>query len=59
MKVLTHRPRYIEAAVIPEFGKGTCSAAEATEIVPTTQSTKESTIVLKVLTVEPVERKIE
>jgi hypothetical protein len=45
MKVLTHRPRYIEPAVIPEFGKGTCSAAEAKEIVPTTQSTKESTIV--------------
>jgi hypothetical protein len=35
MKVLTHRPCYIEPAVIPEFGKGTCSVAEAKEIVPT------------------------
>jgi hypothetical protein len=59
MKVLTHRPRYIEPAVIPEFGKGTCSAAEAKEIVPTAQSTKELIIVSKVPTVEPVEGKIE
>jgi hypothetical protein len=59
MKVLTHRPCYIEPAKILEFGKGTCSAAEAKEIVPTVQSTKEPTIVPKVLTVEPVERKIE
>jgi hypothetical protein len=48
MKVLTHWPHYIEPVVIPEFGKGTCLAAEAKEIVPTVQSTK-----------EPVERKIE
>jgi hypothetical protein len=59
MKVLSHRPRYIETTVIPEFGKGTCSAAEAKETVPTVQSTKELTIVPKVLIVEPVERKIE
>jgi hypothetical protein len=59
MKVLTHRPRYIEPTMIPKFGKGTCSAAEAKEIVSTVQSTKEPTIVPKVLRVEPVERKIE
>jgi hypothetical protein len=59
MKVLTHRPRYIEPAVIPEFGKGTSSSAEVKETVPTAQSSKEPTIVPKVLTVEPVERKIE
>jgi hypothetical protein len=29
IKVLTHRPRYIETAVVPEFGEGTSSAAEA------------------------------
>jgi hypothetical protein len=34
MKVLTHRPRYIEPVVIHEFGKGTSSAAEAKETVP-------------------------
>jgi hypothetical protein len=59
MKVLTHRSRYIEPAVIPEFGKGTSSSAEAKETVPTAQSSKEPTVVPKVLTVEPVERKIE
>jgi hypothetical protein len=34
MKVLTHRPRYIEPAVIPEFGEGASSAAETKETVP-------------------------
>jgi hypothetical protein len=34
MKVLTHRPRYIEPVVIPKFVKGTSSAAEAKESVP-------------------------
>jgi hypothetical protein len=29
VKVLTHRPRYIEPAVVPEFGEGTSSASEA------------------------------
>jgi hypothetical protein len=40
MKVLTHRPRYIEPAVIPEFGKGTSSAAEAKETVPVVRALK-------------------
>jgi hypothetical protein len=26
MKVLTHRPRYVELAVVPEFGQGTSSS---------------------------------
>src|SRR5688500_11263297 len=26
MKVLTHRPRYVEPAVVPEFGQGTSSS---------------------------------
>jgi hypothetical protein len=59
MKVLTHRPRYIEPAVIPEFGKGTSLAAEAKETVPIAQSTEEPTVVPKVLTVEPVGMKID
>jgi hypothetical protein len=29
VKVLTHRSRYIEPVVVPEFGEGTSSAAEA------------------------------
>jgi hypothetical protein len=31
VKVLTHRPHYIEPAVVPEFGAGSSSATEATE----------------------------
>jgi hypothetical protein len=31
MKVLTHRPRYIEPAVVPDFVAGSSSAAEATQ----------------------------
>jgi hypothetical protein len=34
VKVLTHRPRYIEPAVVPEFGAGPSSATEATETAP-------------------------
>jgi hypothetical protein len=34
LKVLTHRPRYIEPAVIPEFGEGTSSAAKTKETIP-------------------------
>jgi hypothetical protein len=58
MKVLTHRPRYIEPAAIPEFGEGTSSAAETKETVPTTQITEEPTVIPKVLTVGLVETKI-
>jgi hypothetical protein len=29
VKVLTHQPRYIEPAVVPEFGEGASSTAEA------------------------------
>jgi hypothetical protein len=34
MKVLTHRPRYIEPIVIPEFGGGASSAVETKETIP-------------------------
>jgi hypothetical protein len=33
-KVLTHRPRYIEPATVPEFVGGTSSATEAKEPTP-------------------------
>jgi hypothetical protein len=58
MKVLTHRPCYIEPIVIPEFGEGTSLAAETKETVPTAQITEESTVMPKVLTVGLVETKI-
>jgi hypothetical protein len=35
VKVLTHRPRYIELAVVPEFGGEASSATEAKEPAPT------------------------
>jgi hypothetical protein len=47
MKVLTHRPRYIETAVVPEFGERTCSAVEAEQAAPAIQSVEESTIAPK------------
>jgi hypothetical protein len=59
MKVLIHRPRYIEPAVTPEFGEGASSAAETKENVPTAQSTKEPAAMPKVLTVGLVETKVD
>jgi hypothetical protein len=40
VKVLTHRPRFIEPAIVPEFGGETSSATEAKESV-VTQKTEE------------------
>jgi hypothetical protein len=57
IKVLTHRPRYIELVVVPEFGEGTSSTAEAKQATPTVQSAEESIVVSKVLTVGPAEAK--
>jgi hypothetical protein len=37
MKVLTHRPRYIEPVVVPEFGGEASSAAESRETAPPMQ----------------------
>jgi hypothetical protein len=57
VKVLTHRPRYIEPAIVPEFGEGTSSAAEVRQTAPIVQSAEESTVVPKVPTVGPAEAK--
>jgi hypothetical protein len=59
VKVLTHRPRYIEPVVVPEFGAGTSSTTKIKEIVPAAQSTEESAVMLKVLTVKLVETKVD
>jgi hypothetical protein len=59
MKVLTHRPRYIEPAVVPEFGAEASSAAESRETVPLMQRTEESAIIPKVPSVELVETKVD
>jgi hypothetical protein len=41
LKVLTHRPRYIEPDIVPEFGGETSSATEAKEPAPPTQKIEE------------------
>jgi hypothetical protein len=55
LKVLTHRPRYIEPAVVPEFGGEASSAAEPREFVPPTQKAEEPALILKAPSVELVE----
>jgi hypothetical protein len=57
MKVLTHRPCYIEPSVIPEFDEGASSAAKTKEIVPPAQRIEEPAIMPKVPLVELVETK--
>jgi hypothetical protein len=59
MKVLTHRPCYIEPVVVPDFGAGSSSAVEATQTVPILQSTVEPTIMLKTHTIETIKDKVE
>jgi hypothetical protein len=53
VKVLTHLPRYIEPAIVPEFGVESSSAAEATQTAPIVQSAEEPTVVPKVPIVGP------
>jgi hypothetical protein len=57
MKVLTHRPRYIEPAIVPEFGEGTSSTAEAKQAASIVQSAEELIVVPKVPIVGPAEAK--
>jgi hypothetical protein len=57
MKVLTHRPRYIEPAVIPELGEGTSSSAKTKETVPPVQRPEESATMPKVPLVKLAEPK--
>jgi hypothetical protein len=57
IKVLTHRPRYIEIVVVLEFGEGTSSTAEAKQAAPAARSTEGSIVVPKVPIAEPAEAK--
>jgi hypothetical protein len=59
LKVLTHRPRYIEPTVVPEFGAGTSSAAERKETASATQSTEELAVMPKMPTAKEVETKVD
>jgi hypothetical protein len=40
IKVLTHRSRYIEPAVVPEFGEGTSTTVEARQAAPPCRALK-------------------
>jgi hypothetical protein len=55
LKVLTHRPRYIEPAVIPEFDEGASSAAKTKETASPAQRTEEPVITPKLPSVKLVE----
>jgi hypothetical protein len=59
LNVLTHRPRYIELAAIPEFGEGTSSAAKIKETIAPVQRTEEPAIMPKVPLIKVVETKID
>jgi hypothetical protein len=57
LKVLTHRPRYIQPAVVPEFGGETSSAAEPKEPISPMQKAEDPAIMLKVPLAELAESK--
>jgi hypothetical protein len=59
MKVLIHRPRYIEPVVVPEFGGEASSAAESRESVPPMQRAEEPATMPKAPSVELVEMKVD
>jgi hypothetical protein len=56
IKVLTHRPRYIETAIVPKFCEGTSSTAKAKPDAPAAQSAEGSIVVPKVPIVGPLVR---
>jgi hypothetical protein len=57
LKVLTHRPRYIEPAVVPELNKETSSVAESKEPILLTQKAEEPVTMPKAPLVEQAEAK--
>jgi hypothetical protein len=59
LKVLTHRSRYIELALVPEFGGEASSAAEPREHVTPMQKVEEPATMPKAPSVELVETKVD
>jgi hypothetical protein len=59
LKVLTHRPRYIELVVLPKFDEGTSSAAKTKETAPPAKRTEEPAIMPKLPSVKVVETKVD
>jgi hypothetical protein len=52
IKVLMHRPRYIETAIVPKFHEGASSTVEAEQAAPAVRNTKELAAVQKVSATE-------
>jgi hypothetical protein len=59
IKVLTHRPRYIETAVVPKFDEGASSTVKAEQATPAVRSAEESAAVSKVSATESAEVSIQ
>jgi hypothetical protein len=59
VKILTHQPRYIEPAVVPNFGAGSSSAAKAIQTASTAQGAGEPTVMPKTHIVGPVKDMVE
>jgi hypothetical protein len=59
LKVLTHRPRYIERVVVPEFGGEASSAAEPKKPAPPTQKIEELAVMPKASSTELIEMKVD
>jgi hypothetical protein len=57
LKVLTYRPRYIEPAVVPEFGGKTSSDVAPKEPIPSTQKAEEPATMPKAPSAEQAEAK--
>jgi hypothetical protein len=55
IKVLTHRPRYIETATVPKLDEGASSTVKAEQAASTARSAEESTAISKVSAAEPAE----
>jgi hypothetical protein len=59
LKVLTHRPCYIEPAIVPEFGGETSSATEAKDPTPPTQKIEKPAAMPKAPSTELIETKVD
>jgi hypothetical protein len=59
LKVLTHRPRYIESAMVPAFGAGSSSAAKTIQTASTAHGTEEPAVMPKMHIAVPAEDKAE
>jgi hypothetical protein len=57
VKVLTHRPRYIEPAMVPEFGAGSSSAAKVIQTASTAHGAEEPAVMPKTHIAEPAKDK--